>query len=870
MNRISTFCSHLKNIFFLKDDDIQVSAFNILAFSGIVVCLISAAYNLLNGLDSASLAGILSGALFALGMMIFTLRTGHYYIAMVLTVVVVFFGLFTFLFFTSGGYHSGMPSYFIFGVVFTAFMLDGMTMSFFIVAELMWYAVICAYAYKTAIPLGRMGSEAAYLTDVIVSETLVASILAITMYLQIQLYRKKQEELHRATQAAEEANRLKSDFLAKMSHDIRTPLNTIMGMNELILRHSSSPEIRECADDSRKAGQVLLSMINDMLDLSRIEAGMMELNPHPYSPQQLIGEMKKLWELHSSGSGLSFEACVEGDVPRGLVGDETAIRKIINNLLGNSFKYTRKGKVSLRLSFQNEPFCPEGDDSAGSFREPSSEIPACASDGANAPGADATVANVSGADVVRANAPGADAVRANAPGTNAAVANASGVNAARVEAPGAPGANVARLEVLVANAPRADAVVANAPEGDAGGGVGTGWLVISVRDTGIGIEEKYLEKIFLPFERLPQGKYGDMGGSGLGLAIVKEITDAMGGTVHCWSRVNEGTVFTVSIPQGIITEEKLCSPGPAANVQSASDEDSVHAIESGADALSVPEASLGSRLNGRLRGDGQIAAPGARILLVDDNYYNRKVIVQLLEPTLVFMDDVESGYEAMEMIDIREYDLILMDLRMAGMDGTETLERIREEYPDFKTPVIALTADIMPGVRDRLLKQGFADFIPKPVNSARLYEMLRSFLPGKLIMIDRGQDAGFSQDEIAAWQDRLLPYGINFNLGLECNAGNAAEFVMRASLFNAYASDGQRRLSKCREGPDEEYYLQAHSAKSAARGIGAWIMADLAEAVEYRHDHEYSIEANPVLLYEYRRVQAGLALFLNDIKETLM
>jgi CheY-like chemotaxis protein len=260
----------------------------------------------------------------------------------------------------------------------------------------------------------------------------------------------------------------------------------------------------------------------------------------------------------------------------------------------------------------------------------------------------------------------------------------------------------------------------------------------------------------------------------------------------------------------------------------------------------------------------QFIAPDARILVVDDNPSNRKVIEAFLELTLIKIDDVESGYEALEMIDIKEYDLVLMDLRMPKMDGAETLERIRKEYPEFDTPVVVLTADIMNDVKDRLLASGFTAFLAKPVSSVDLLGIVQEYIPDKITPISIPQERGLTLARIEGFQDSLMPYGINLKMALEYNAGNADEFLMRAVLFEQYADETIGII----ENPDsqESYYLRVHSVKSIARGVGAYLLAQLAETDELRNDPDYSKRVKGVITDEYRRVRRGLEMLRKEVE----
>ncbi len=709
MNKCIDLLKRLKEYIVPKDAEIQVAAFNILAVCGILVSAITAFINSFSGNYVVAIAD-LSGVFVSWALIVYCHRTENYKMAMTLTAFIIFLGLFTALYFFQGGYHSGIPAFFIFGVVFTAFLLNGMSMVILVVIELVWYVCLIIWSYYHPDTLNT--NEYNFMTRVILDMTLVSISLAVTMYFQIRVYRKKQKELNVAVLAADDANRAKSDFLAKMSHDIRTPLNTIMAMNELIVANTSSAKIREWVNDSNVSSRILMSLINDMLDLTRIEAGKLELLEQSWDVKKLFDEMAKTWKVHADRPGLEFVYDLDENVPEYLIGDEDVIRKITNNLLSNSVKYTRSGSITFKIGMDNRN------------------------------------------------------------------------------------------------------------------------LMITVSDTGIGIAPEYLQSIFKPFERGAQTVYKETSGSGLGLAIVKELVDAAGGTISCESVVDEGTTFTVVIPQRL--------PSSADDVRHAERDES-----------------------NEERANRHFIAPDARILVVDDNPSNRKVIEAFLEPTLIRIDDVESGFEALEMLDIKEYDLVLMDLRMPKMDGVETLEKIRTDYPGFETPFVVLTADIMNDVRERLLGQGFADFLAKPVNSAELLALVQKYIPEKIMPLNIGTDRELTLAGIESYQDLLMPYGVDLKMALEYNAGNTDEFFMRADLFEQYADDTIKTIENTRD--QEDYNIQVHSVKSVARGVGAYLLAQLAETDELRNDSEFSAEVRSVITNEYKRVRHGLDILKKEV-----
>ncbi|MCR5618599.1 MAG: response regulator [Lachnospiraceae bacterium] len=706
MNNKTSKFSKVMSFIFATDSEIQVIAFNILAFCGVTVSVITAIVNGLRG--SGAVIPDAAGAIGSIALMYYCHKTGNYKRAMILTVFLIFIGLFSFLYFIQGGYHGGIPSFFIFGVVFTAFLLNGISMVVLIIIELAWYSLLIVYSYYHPVMLNN--DEKFYMTCVVMDMTLVAISLAATMYFQIRVYRKKQIQLNEAIREAEIANKAKSDFIAKMSHDVRTPLNTILAMNELIVDNTSSERIKEWVNDSNISGQLLLSMIDDMLDLSRIEAGRNVILSQPWNTKNVFDDIAKIWKRNAGKSGLEFKYEMADDIPEYLDGDESVIRKITDNLLSNAVKYTRKGSITLAVKHDD-------------------------------------------------------------------------------------------------------------------------MLEISVADTGIGIAPKYVDEIFSPYERGVEEVYKETSGSGLGLAIVKELVEAMGGTIKCDSALEKGSTFTVRIPQ----KEVLV-------------------INMKADDKSMPP---------EVKKSGQFVAPDAHILVVDDNAYNRKVIREFTEPALIQVDDVESGYEAVEMVDIKEYDLIFMDIRMPHMDGMQTLARIKEDYPDFKTPVVALTGDIMNGVEDKLMSQGFSGFLAKPVSLSKLLDTIKHFLPDKLVELETVEDEELSPEMLEFGQNHLITYGVDLKLALEYCAGNVGELLTRAELFEEYADSTIARLNE--RVFDDDYYLQIHSLKSVAKGVGAFLLAELTEAVEHRKDDDFSKEVNSLIIAEYERVRKGIAAYREEI-----
>lgn len=706
----------LKGILFPKDADIRILAFNILAISGMIVSLVVAIYSFCAGAGLDTVAIELAGVIFSIIMIWYTMRTGKYQLAMIITIFVVFIGIFTGIFFTDGGYEGGAPEFFVFSIVFTAFLLEGAVAVIMVIIEILWYAAICVYAYINPQAVDHFSDEKGIMIDIVVCFIMASIALAITMYFQVRLYQKKQAELNAAREEADTANRAKSEFIAKMSHDIRTPLNTAMAMNQLIMQNAKSEDIMGWASDSEASCTLLLGLINDMLDISKIESGKLDIHKSDYSLAEMIKKLKMEWGLEAEKKGLELIFDIDKEAPAVLCGGFDALFKILSNLLSNAIKYTNKGYIRFTLEANKE-----ADDEVS--------------------------------------------------------------------------------------------------------------LKYTIEDTGIGIPKEYLDTIFLPFDRGYQTILKGTDGSGLGLAIVKELSELMSAKVSCESELEKGSVFVLEIKQTVIDD------APVGEIDySSSNEQSVEKED--------------------------FIVNNARILVVDDNFFNRKVLRVLLEPYMIHIDDVESGKEALEMIEIKDYNLVFMDYRMPNMNGEETLRAIRDEYPDWDVPVVALTADAMTGTKEKLLAAGFDDFLTKPVNISQLKDVIVKFLEDKIRYFETDAYDGdsSSSDKLKGYELELNDYGVSVSQALENYDGNSSELLVRIEAFLEYYDRLYSKLAEKKE--DEEawklYILDVHSLKSTAKGIGAKALSDLAALIELKNDMEFSKKTWELLLSEMELVYEGL------------
>ncbi len=337
-------------------------------------------------------------------------------------------------------------------------------------------------------------------------------------------------------------------------------------------------------------------------------------------------------------------------------------------------------------------------------------------------------------------------------------------------------------------------------------------LKIDVTDTGMGIKQEDLENLFDKFKRLDMEKNKTVEGSGLGLAITSSLLKLMGGSISVQSEYGKGSVFSIELPQKIIGDTRIGDF----------------------------RSRISSNLKDRKEYKESFTAPNAFILVVDDTPMNHVVIRELLKPTKVQIDTARSGAECLEKQHDIKYDLILLDYRMPGMDGTETFHRIKEDKdsPNADTPIIVLTANAISGARDNFLKVGFDDYLSKPVESDKLEEALIRFLPKDKVIITINEDEPAGEGDTgqneevqeASWYDKLKC--LDREAGLK-NCGTMDSYL---SILKVYYESIDSCVNNIENTYNEEkwkdYTSFVHSAKSTSRTIGATSLSKLAQRLE--------------------------------------
>lgn len=328
----------------------RVRLFNVLALVGGMISLLNGISSYANNQDSVILGLNLGIAVLSFVLLFYAYKSGRYQFCYVVTIIMIFLMMFPYLFFKSGGYKGGMVSFYIFGILFTVFMLEGKAMFFTAFTEMVVYISTIMIAYQNPQMVVWFSSEKEVVMDLLIGFCASSISVAAVMYLHFRMYNKQQEILEEARIEAQSANKAKSAFLANMSHEIRTPINVMLGMNEMILRESESEEIRQYAKSIERSGGYLISLINNILDISRIESGKMEIEEGKYELRQLLDEVMLIAEKQAEQKSLKMNLIFDKTLPAYLIGDVIHIKQILLNLINNAVKYTKEGQIDIKVS----------------------------------------------------------------------------------------------------------------------------------------------------------------------------------------------------------------------------------------------------------------------------------------------------------------------------------------------------------------------------------------------------------------------------------------------------------------------------------------------------------------------------------------
>ncbi len=372
-------------------------------------------------------------------------------------------------------------------------------------------------------------------------------------------------------------------------------------------------------------------------------------------------------------------------------------------------------------------------------------------------------------------------------------------------------------------------------------------LHVSVRDTGIGIKEEDMPKLFRRFERLEEERNRSIEGTGLGLNISESLLKKMGSALTVQSVYGEGSLFGFSLLQKVRDWEGI---GDA-------------------------EASFREFLSSKKDYQVRFTAPEARILVVDDNPMNLIVFQSLVRDTMVQVETAESGEEGLGLMEKEKYDLIFLDHMMPVKDGIETLHELRVSpgNPNGKTPVICLTANAVTGAKEEYLSAGFDEYLTKPVEPARLEEIMIRFLPGEKVgyTAPAGEVQGEKPEEdLPRELSALRGTRIDAAAGLK-SSGNLQTYLTLLKVFGDSIEEKAEELNRfLDEGDLKNYAIKVHALKSSARVIGAGAFGERAQELEdagKRGDEGYIQDRHPEFIHDLLEFKEPISRLFDGAEE---
>ena len=534
------------------------------------------------------------------------------------------------------------------------------------------------------------------------------------------------EQLEFERDRANVANATKSSFIAHISHEIRTPINAILGMDEMIIRESKEEKSKQYAVDISQAAQTLYGIINDVLDISRMESGKLEIIPIEYKLDRMIYDTISVNKPRIEAKQLDFIVDINPTLPNTYYGDDVHIRQILTNLLSNAIKYTHEGMVKLTIT--------------GEYK----------------------------GDMID--------------------------------------------------------------------------LFFEVKDTGIGIKEEDIEKMFIAFERIEESRNRNIEGTGLGMTITNNLLRMMGSRLSVSSVYGEGSIFSFTLTQRIVNQDPIGDYNTFAKQQE------------------TPEEIA-------------FTAPSVKILVVDDNALNRRVFRSLLSRTQIRVDEADGGKTCLEKIKTEPYDLIFLDHLMPGLDGIQTIQMIKADkaHLNTKTPIIMLTANTVGNSAELYKQSGFDAYLSKPIFVKELERIIKEYIPSyKLVYPPRSQtDKKLSSEN---WQEELPKVrGIDWDEAIKHLPSADILFATVNEFYRSIDTEAallDRYFANIHEGDNLEMFrIKTHALKSSAALIGADMLSEGAKELETAaREKDYRIinEKYTYMINYYRTFKERLSFFKGD------
>lgn len=496
------------------------------------------------------------------------------------------------------------------------------------------------------------------------------------------------EQLAEEKERANLASQAKSEFLANMSHEIRTPMNAIIGLSYLAIGEITNPTARNYIEKVHRSGHSLLSIINDILDLSKIEAGQLFIDNIPFNALATFKDVIELMESKSDEKQLNLSMSIDPELDTPLLGDPLRLFQVILNLIGNAIKFTEKGSVSLTV------------------------------------------------DIVDSN----------------------------------------ERELT---------------------------MKVCVSDTGIGISDDNLHKLFQAFSQADTTTTRRFGGTGLGLNISQKLVNAMGSEIMVESEFGQGSEFSFVVTFARTTNEELAQ-------------------------FKAQELQL----------DYQIEFKGQKILLVEDNELNQDLALAFFSRSKLDADLAENGKEALALAKNNNYDMIFMDLQMPIMDGFEATRLIRE----FNTtvPIIAMSANVFADAKQRARDAGVTDFLDKPIIIDKATSLISKYIVPEVLIEGKAPEPAPVNKSIS--DNSGLPIFSKARFEQLTNNDTA----LQNKVLDRFCQGAPSMLSEALDNLAQEEWVtlerNLHTLKSMSASIGGQRLAELLSDLESRAHNKACVE----------------------------
>ena len=647
----------------------------------------------------------------------------------------------------------------------------------------------------------------------------------VVFYL-VYRYKTTQDSMLEMIEALKKSEREKDDFLANVSHEIRTPINTICGISEILLRRGVPKELKEDILSIQSTGRNLMLVVGDILDYSELQEGEFEIVEENYYVSSTINDIINMTMAKKSEKNLELIIDCDANIPSVLIGDEQKIRRVIMNLVNNAIEFTEEGCVCIGFSFRKEEYginliVTVKDTGIGMSKEDVEKL----------------FRKFSQADMGRTRKKGGV-------GLGLAIAQAiiykmGGCITVRSEL-----GKGSEFRIVIPQKVYDEKPIAEIPN-----------------------KEEIQAAVYINMEQFKYKALRDEYSNN-----IRHLVEQSGAKVRIFrnllelkrwikrEKYNQVFISYVEYQEDPIFFDNLSMQTKVNLIMDQVDETKVQnrlvskifkpfytlslvtALKRQAEDMAEEGGTIGD--------DHQIYAPEANVLVVDDNQMNIRVVEGLLLQYGIHVESALSGAEGIAMLDSKKYDMIFLDHMMPEMDGVETLHRIRQKQDSYfkEIPIVALTANAIAGARKMLIKEGFDDFLAKPVESSVLQRVLKRHIPLEKQKVMKERQTEKNEIQIG---DLDVSKGIMY-------CGNRENYI---EILKNHRDGGDESIGQIQELYNKKdwknYTITVHGIKSSMMSIGAVKLSEMAKALELAgkgENYEYILAEHNAMIQEYRRI----------------